>query len=97
MGKPRTGKGLSNEVRYPYVVELASNPHHLELIQRIRNFHNSRNIRVRYGRRIIRENQAYVRWCFPDFVTALAFVQQFGGEVLPRKSEIGPRTTRGGG
>jgi hypothetical protein len=86
MGKPRTGKGLSNEIKYPFVVERACNSDDLELNRRIGNFHNSRNIRVRYGRRIIRENQAYARWCFPDFVTALAFVQQFGGEVLPRKS-----------
>jgi hypothetical protein len=88
MGRPRTGKGLSNEIRYPYVVELATNTDDLELNRRILDFHDSRNIRVRQGRRIVRGGQTYSRWCFPDFVTVRAFTEKFGGEILQRQRKI---------
>jgi hypothetical protein len=77
-----------NERRYPYVVELATNPDDLELSRRMIEFHDSRNIRVRKGRRIVRERQSYSRWCFPDFVTARAFTEKFGGEILQRQRKI---------
>jgi hypothetical protein len=88
MGRPRTGKGLTNEIRYPYIVELATNTDDLETKGRVLQFHNSRKIRIRQGRRIVREDKTYSRWCFPDFVTARAFIETFGGEVLQRKGKI---------
>ena len=88
MVRSRTGKGLTNEIRYPYVVELARNTDDLELSRRMLGFHGSRNIRVRQGRRIVREGQTYSRWCFPDFVTARAFIEKFGGKILQRQRKI---------
>jgi hypothetical protein len=49
VGKPRTGKALTNEVKYPYIVELAVRPHetNAELNGRIIDFHRSRKIQAR--------------------------------------------------
>jgi hypothetical protein len=65
------------------IVELAVDTGKLkvELSRRMLHFHKSRNIQVRYGRRIIRETQIYFRWCFSDSATARAFIEQFGGKM----------------
>jgi hypothetical protein len=83
VGKPRTGKALTNEVKYPYIVELAVRPHetNAELNGRIIDFHRSRKIQARRGRHCIKENKMYFRWCFSDWTTAGAFIEQFGGKV----------------
>jgi hypothetical protein len=66
----RGGKGLTNERRYPYVVELGVSPDgmYVELSRRIINFHES-----------LRDEQNYYRWCFSDLATAHAFIEHFGG------------------
>jgi hypothetical protein len=81
MAQPRSGKSLINESRYPYVVELVLPDDGLaiELNRRIVGFHKSRRIQPRHGRRIIRDDQTYSRWCFSDLATARAFLEQFGG------------------
>jgi hypothetical protein len=79
----RTGKGLTNERKYPYVVELAVTGEGLDiaLSRRIVDFHKSRPIHPRHGRTIIRQEQIYYRWCFPDLAAAHAFVERFGGSL----------------
>ena len=71
-GKPL--KPLINESRYPYVVELAipETGLEIELNSQIVGFHKSQRIQPRYGRRIMRDNQTYSRWCFSDLPTARA-------------------------
>jgi hypothetical protein len=80
----RGGKGLTNERRYPYIVELAVTADGLdvELSRRIINFHKSLHIEPRFGRRIPRDEQNYYRWCFFDLATARAFIEQFGGTII---------------
>jgi hypothetical protein len=82
--QPLSGKAVANEQRYPYIVELivADDKLDVEVSRRMMNFHRSRKIQARYGRRIIREGQIYFRWCFSDLETARAFMEQFDGEVL---------------
>jgi hypothetical protein len=79
----RGGKGLTNEKRHPYIVELAVTADGLDvgLSRRIINFHKSLRIELRFGRRILRDEQNYYRWCFSDLATARAFIKQFGGQV----------------
>jgi hypothetical protein len=81
MVQPPSGKQLINESRYPYVVELAVPDSGLEfeLNREIVGFHKSRSLQPRHGRRIIRDNQTYSRWCFSDLTTARAFLEQFCG------------------
>jgi hypothetical protein len=82
--QPLSGKAVANEQRYPYIVELvvANDELDVEVSRRMMNFHRSRKIQARYGRRIIREGQIYFRWCFSDLQTARAFMEQFDEEVL---------------
>jgi hypothetical protein len=84
VAQPRRGKPLKpliNESQYPYVVELAvpDTGLEIELNRQIVGFHKSRRIQPRHGRRIMRDNQTYSRWCFSDLPTARAFLEQFGG------------------
>ena len=96
MAQPRSGKPLKpliNESRYPYVVELAipETGLEIELNRQIVGFHKSQRIQPRYGRRIMRDNQTYSRWCFSDLLTARAFVES----VLQNNWQLtyaGPRT-----
>jgi cystathionine beta-lyase/cystathionine gamma-synthase len=46
---------------------------------------------LRYGRTILRGDEYYYRWCFPDLMTAHAFVEQFGGayKLLTRDEREG--------
>jgi hypothetical protein len=75
----RGGKGLTNERKYPYIIELAVTADGLdvELSRRIIEFHKSRHIELRFGRRILRDEQ--YRWCFSDLAIARAFLEKFGG------------------
>ena len=86
MAKPRTGRALTNEIKYPYIVELPVGLQELDaaLSRRIIVFHTSRKIRMRHGRQITKENKIYFRWCFPDLTTAGAFIERFGGTVYKR-------------
>jgi 3-dehydroquinate dehydratase len=82
--QPRSGKAVDNERKYPHIVELAVDDDMLdvELSRRMLDFHRSRKIQARHGRRIISGSQIYYRWCFSDLETARAFMEQFDGEVL---------------
>jgi hypothetical protein len=84
MGRPPTGKATTNESDYPYIVEIAVADDKLdvEVGRRMMDFHKSRKIQARHGRRIFREDQVYFRWCFSDLAAARAFLEQFGGELL---------------
>jgi hypothetical protein len=75
-------KGAANE--YPHVVEVLD----VELNRRIIEFHKSRNIEPRHGRRIFRDGENFFRWCFSDLATARAFVEQFGGEVHKSRDQL---------
>jgi hypothetical protein len=81
IAQPRSGRQLINESRYPYVVELAvpDTGLEIELNRQIVGFHKSRRIEPRHGRRTMRDNQTYSRWCFSDLPTARVFAEQFGG------------------
>ena len=48
-------------------------------------FHESRHIQLRHGRRILSGGGSYYRWCFADLMTALAFVEQFGGALYEQQ------------
>jgi hypothetical protein len=76
----RTGKGLANERKYPYVAEFVVTGEALDvaLSRRIVEFHNSRRIQPRHGRTIPGKDKTFFRWCFADLETARAFVEQFG-------------------
>jgi hypothetical protein len=77
------GKAAKNEREYPYVVEfvVAGDKLDVELSRRMMDFHRSRKIPARHGRRIVIKGQIFFRWCFSDLATADAFREQFGGEV----------------
>jgi hypothetical protein len=76
-----TGKSLTNERTHPYLVDIpvAAAGLDLPLNRQIMKFHKSRHLRLRHGRVILGGGENYYRWCFPDLMTALAFVEQFGG------------------
>jgi hypothetical protein len=80
---PRNGKAVANKSKYPHIVELVIDGDKLdvEFSRRMMDFHRSRKIQARHGRRIVREGQISFRWCFSDLTTARAFMGQFGGEV----------------
>ena len=81
--QPFSGKASENESKYPYIVELSVPEDKLdvEVSRRMMDFHSSRKIQVRHGRRIVIEDQIYFRWCFSDLETASAFKEQFGGKL----------------
>jgi hypothetical protein len=83
MRQPPSGKAVANESKYPYIVELfvANDELDVELSRRMMDFHRSRKIQARHGRRIVREDKIYFRWCFSGLATAHAFMEQFGGEA----------------
>jgi hypothetical protein len=85
-----SGKASTNEVKYPYITELAVAGKGLDvgLSRRIMDFHTRRHIQPRHGRSTFYEGegQAYYRWCFSDLATAESFIEQFGGTIIQRKS-----------
>ena len=75
------GKSLTNERTHPYLVDIqvAAAGLDVPLNRQIMKFHESRHLQLRHGRTILRGGENYYRWCFADLMTALAFVEQFGG------------------
>ena len=74
-------KSVTNERTHPYLVEIpvAAAGLDVPLNRQIMKFHESRQLQLRYGRMILRGGENYYRWCIPDLMTALAFVEQIGG------------------
>ena len=81
--QPHSGKALTNESKYPYIVELVVEAGELDadLSRQIIGFHKSRQIEPRHGRRIFIGGQTYFRWCFSDLATARAFRERFDGPL----------------
>ena len=82
--QPHSGKALTNESKYPYIVDLAVEAGELdaELSRQIIGFHKSRQIEPRHGRRVFMGGQTYFRWCFSDLTAARAFLDRFGGALV---------------
>jgi len=83
--RTRETVGLTNERDFPYLVELelALPPKGFRSVfLEMDAFHRERRIPVRRGRSRHKVNQFYIRFCFPDAVTAAAFRNRFGGECL---------------
>jgi hypothetical protein len=81
---------MRNEINHPYVVEVAivSDGLDIELSRRIMQFHNSRQVELRYGRRLTtRRGKIYYSWCFSDLLIARDFAEQFGGDLRKRGSK----------
>jgi hypothetical protein len=88
------GKSLTNETTHPYLVEIpvATVGLDVPLSRQIVRFHKSRRLQLRHARIISRYGKTYYRWCFPDLMTALAFVEQFGGAFYePNLDQIAGR------
>ena len=83
----RVNRLLTNERTHPYWVDISVAAVGLDvpLNRQIINFHKSRQLQLRYGRIILRGGQSYYRWCFADLMTALAFVEQFGGALFKQQ------------
>jgi hypothetical protein len=84
MPRPPKNKPVANEIKYPYFVELAivGDELDVELSGRIMQFHKSRHIQLRYGRRLnVRRGKTYYRWRFSDLSIARSFAEQFGGDL----------------
>jgi hypothetical protein len=85
MTEHRVGRPLTNEIKYPYIVELAVTGKSLgvALSRRVIDFHKARQIQPRHGRCTIlkRKGKTHYRWCFSDIETARAFIGQFGGTI----------------
>jgi hypothetical protein len=81
MSMDRPGKAITNERKYPFVVEVpvAANGLDVALNSEIVAFHKSRLVPPRFGRTVFRDEQSYYRWCFSDLTTARAFLQKFCG------------------
>ena len=78
----RSPKAVTNESKYPNIVQLAVAANGLDVTvgRRIINFHKSRHIQPHHGRTIIRQQQIFYRWCFSDLAMARDFIEEFGGE-----------------
>jgi hypothetical protein len=77
----RHNTAVTNETKHPYIVEVAAVGDGLdtELSRRIMQFHKSRYIQPRYGRRIAtKRGKVFYRWCFSDLLIARAFAEEFG-------------------
>jgi hypothetical protein len=75
---PRRNRAVTNETKHPYIVEVAAVRDGLdvELSRRILQFHKSRHIQPRYGRRITtKQGKVFYRWCFSDLLIARAFTE----------------------
>jgi hypothetical protein len=84
MPRPPKNKPVTNEIKYPYVVELAvvGDGLDVELGRQIMQFHKSRHVQLRYGRRInAKRGKTHFRWCFSDLLIARDFAKQFGGDL----------------
>jgi hypothetical protein len=85
---------LTNERDFPYLVELALPPEGFrDVLLQIGAFHRERRIPVRRGRSRYGAKPFYIRFCFPDPATVVAFCDRFGGERLthgrpPKKNGV---------
>ena len=80
----RSAKALTNEDTYPNIVELAITTDGLDVAlgrRMITQFHLSRHIQPRHGRRMVRQGKIHYRWCFSDPASARAFIEEFGGAL----------------
>jgi len=76
---------LTNEREFPHLVELVLPLEGFrDVLLQIDAFHRERRIPVRRGRSRYEVKPFYIRFCFPDAVTADAFRNRFGGEYLTR-------------
>ena len=82
--RKREINGLANEQDFPHLVELTFPPGGRSVFLEIDAFHRERRIPVRRGRSRYEVKPFYIRFCFPDAVTADAFRNRFGGEYLTR-------------
>jgi hypothetical protein len=74
--------GLANEQDFPHLVELAVPPEGFRgAFLEFDAFHREHRIPVRRGRSRHEADQFYIRFCFPDSVTADAFRNRFGKEL----------------
>jgi hypothetical protein len=89
MPQPHSGRAIANESKCLFIVELFIDAGELsvELNRRMMDFHRSRKIQVRHGRRIIRESQPYFRLCFSDLAAARAFIERFGETLYTSLTE----------
>ena len=81
---PRLPKrAIRNEIRHPYIVEVAviGDELNVQLGRRIMHFHQSQRLQPRYGRTITTNRGKLYRWCFSDLLIARAFIEQFGGDL----------------
>jgi hypothetical protein len=60
---------------------VAAAPLDIALSRQISEFHKSRHIPLRHGLTISKYGDTYYRWCFANLITALAFVERFGGAL----------------
>ena len=76
-------KAIRNEIRHPYIVEVAivGDELNVQLGRRIMRFHQSQRVQPRYGRTITTNRGKLYRWCFSDLLIARTFIEQFGGEL----------------
>jgi hypothetical protein len=83
MRKPFVERSITNEIKYPNIVELEvpSEGLDIELTRNVIRFHKSRQIEPRLRRIAVRNKQIYYRWCFSDLMTASAFHEKFGGTL----------------
>jgi hypothetical protein len=96
---PDMSQPVTNERKYPHIVELAVGEKGLDvgLGRRIIDFHKTRHIKPHHGRIILRERGTFYRWCFSNLATAHAFMEQFGGEVTqPEPRNRSPAMRREG-
>jgi len=78
----RRSKKVATERDFPHIIEieLPVNGLDVQLSREIATFHSARDIRPRFGRTKIQNDQHYCRWCFSDPAIAAAFRERFGGE-----------------
>lgn len=69
------------ELDFPYVIEMEvpAKGLNVRLSREIGMFHCSHEIRPRFGRSRVKNDQHYCRWCFSDPLVADAFLERFGG------------------
>ena len=83
----RKSKALATERDFPYIVEgkLPVSGLDARVSREMATFHRLRDIRPRFGRTRIQDDQHYCRWCFSDPAIADAFRERFGGAPTTHK------------
>jgi hypothetical protein len=75
----------ANERESPHIVEMEVPEQGFAHSERkaMEEFHSSRKIRARFGRRLRRDGKEYCHWCFAEAGQADLFQARFGGIRLP--------------